>query len=413
MRVKSFIIRIKRVNYLHVLAVTFLALVFIIGAAALPPTLRNFANFLSADQTSATVKLQTLESSVKRDYSDMLSFNGYHLINKGSYINLNGLMARLMRQRNVNGVVKLDNGHLDVFTYTIEDITPAVVQVTKLFDMQTARGGDFLFVLAPFQIPKYENILPAGYTDFYNDYADDLLDLLRRNGVPTLDLRDELYNDGMSHADAFFITDHHWKPEAGFWAFTKIIGYFVKAGILDPIDAKYTDINDYNVEIYKDWFLGTAGKRTGSYFGGVDDFAIIYPKYETYLSLEVASASINKSGNFYDVFFDMSGNRHDFFSYNPYILYTYSGVDDFVRYRNENAPLNKKIMGIGDSYQCVTYPFLSLVLDSVDTNDMRHYKGDFLEYYQAYDPDIVIILVNPHNLLTLNTTYDFLGELQD
>jgi hypothetical protein len=343
----------------------------------------------------------------------MLEFNGHHPVNKGSYLNFNGLMARLMGQRYMNARVKLYNGHL---TYIVEkkDVTKAAEQMTKLHDAQKGNGKQFLFVLAPFQVPKYEDILPAGYLDYSNQNADDLLDMLRDNNVPFLDLREEMQKDGISSADAFFVTDHHWKPETGFWAFAKIVDHLAEAKIIKPVDPKFTDINEYNIEVYKDWFLGSAGKRTGTYYAGVDDISVIYPKFETEISLEIPYKNVSQKGAFSDVVFSRKLVERDFFNDGAYDIYGYGDVNG-KDYRNANAPADLRVLFIRDSFACATATFFPLVATECKELDMRHVYGDFyghnnfLSFYNEYEPDVIVVLVNAGSVTDVHTTYDYFG----
>ncbi|GHV25965.1 hypothetical protein FACS18948_0580 [Clostridia bacterium] len=48
------------------------------------------------------------------------------------------------------------------------------------------------------------------------------------------------------------------------------------------------------------------------------------------------------------------------------------------------------MLNYGDSFGNATFPFMSMCFTTVDELDMRHYKGDFVKYYNEYDPDVVI-----------------------
>lgn len=399
---------IKQVRAVGVLAIFFVVFLFYIGMATFPFMLITIGTFQKDANTNSTTDYESLKDMIDYEYLNMLTFQDHLLQNKGAYINLNGLAARLMGQRYMNGRVKLDNGHLASIIEKV-DVTPAVTQLTELFDKQTEKGKDFLFVLAPSQVPKYEDILPKGYDDYSNSNADELLDRLRDNGIPTLDLREEAANDNMGNAEIFFKTDHHWKPETGFWAYTKIIDYLRSLGRVGEIASKYTDINEYNIELYKNWFLGSSGQRTGSYYAGVDDFALITPKFPTNMSVEISSASIQKQGDFAEVAYDREENKCDYFTALPYKTYG-SGDKDFTCYRNESAPVDLKILSLGDSFGNVVFPFLPLIFHTCDELDMRWYKGNFEQYYNEFEPDIMIVLVNTKDVVQLNTTYDFFGE---
>ena len=406
MKPKGFFQRIKQINYKKIVAVVFLAAIFYIGSAGFPSVINNIDKLLTSEHPNIIATSKKIDTK----YSKMFNFKDHNLHNKGFYINLNGLMARIMGQRYVNKRVKLDNGHLaSLFKKT--DITLAAEQLTKLYNKQKENDKAFLFVLAPGQLPKYEDILPAGYQDYGNQNADALLDALKENGVPFLDLREEMIYDGIDHTDAFFITDHHWKPETGFWAYSKIIDILIYNRIIDPIDPMYTDIGEYNVEVYPEFFLGAFGRRTGMYYAGVDDIAIITPKTDPDISLNDPSKDIEKQGTFSNVAFDWDMLKKDYYSINPYTAYNYGRLTGVKEYRNETAPVDLKVLAIGDSFAIVPFTFLPLVFNTCDQMDMRDYQEDFEEYYSKYEPDIVIVLINPSQVAEENTSYDFFNDL--
>lgn len=369
----------KRFSHKQILACAFLALIFFVGAATFPSSMVNVVSLFQDEKASTENTLLAAKVKIDDEYLNMLTFKGANFQNKGTYINLNGFMARIMGQRYMNQVIKLKNDHLS-FIPGKHNVTLAATQLTKVCNRQKSKGKDFLFVLAPCQVPKYQNILPAGYVDYSNPSSDELLELLRKNNVPVLDLREEMLNDNISYTDAFFKADHHWKPETGFYAYKKILDYFIKKKIIEADNSKYTDIKEYNVETYKNWYLGSLGKRTGRYFTGVDDFSIITPKFETSMSAEIPSLSINKQGSFAEIGFDMSANKLDYFSANPYGVYG-NKDRDFIRYRNASAPVNLKVLSWGDSFTNSSLTFLPLIFKKCDELDMRHYKGNFEEYY--------------------------------
>ena len=376
----------------RILAAVFIIFIVCMGLTAIPATLAN----VRLNMVNEEVNFVTVRNEIDAEYIQMLGFDGSVIKNKGSYINLNGLMARFMGQRLMNERVKLDNGNLAYFTYPI-DVWPYANQMIRLHNKQTDRGKDFLFIVAPCKVPKHEDIIPSGFADYSNENANDLLDILMANDVPVLDLREELYIDGINYSDAFFVTDHHWKPETGFWAYTKIIDYFEKRNLIEPIDQMYTDINSYNIDIREDWFLGSAGTRTGIYFAGTDDFSIIYPKFNTEMSLQIPDINLSKQGAFEDVALDWESDVKDYFVANPYTLYGYYN-HGMKNYRNETAPIKKKVLFIGDSFACVTCSFLPLTISTLDQLDMRLFETDFQEYYYEFDPDIIIVMVEPEML---------------
>jgi len=402
MKFKGLLHKVKKIDYKGVIAAVFLVCVFYIGAATFPLTVVNVGNIFNPSPHIRSVVGQWIDLS----YREMLNFDTIGLQNKGFYINLQGLTASLLGQRHLNDMIKLYNGHITEEAER-KDTTVAAAQISKVCDRQKEKGKDFLFVMAPFQVPKFEDIMPPGFRNYSNENADDLLALLGEAGVPTLDLRDKMIADGKNHSDAFFVTDHHWRPETGLWAFTKIIDDLVQTGKIEPALSPATDINEYNVEVLEDFFLGSFGRRTGIFFAGVDDFSVITPKFETDFSVTTPySGEIDKRGSFEEVIINESRLVREFFVANPYPAYGYANKG-LVQYRNENAPIDLKVLATGDSFSHVSYIYLPLIFSTCDQLDLRYLEGSFEKYYEEFDPDIVIMLINPSQVMLENATHAF------
>ena len=395
---------LRKINFKTIIAVVFLICVFYVGSVTFPLIFKDMRDYYYGDALNTT----TVPLIIDNRYSKMLDFDRPFLQNKGFYINMYGLMARMMGQRYINERIKLDNGHLTELT-DYEDTDFAAGQIRKMYNRQSEKGKDFLFVLTPNQIPRFENIMPAGYTNKSNDNADELMDLLREMGVPALDLRESMRDEGMSNSDAFFITDHHWKPQTGLWACKTIVDTLTNSGTIGTVDPMYTDINEYDVEVFEDVFLGSFGRRTGIFFAGIDDFPVITPKFETDFTVMMPYSEKELSGGFKETLIDYSKIERNFFQDNPYVAYGHAD-EGLIQYRNDNAPVDLKVLAVGDSFSHVVYIFLPLIFKSCDQLDMRYNKGDFDEYYTNYDPDIVLMLVNPTQVIMENTTYDFFNE---
>lgn len=194
----------------------------------------------------------------------------------------------------------------------------------------------------------------------------------------------------------------------GFWAYGKVMEALTDAKIIEAVDPEYTDIGQYHIQRYSDWFLGSSGKRTGRFFAGVDDFSIITPKFPTGdMSVEIPSISIHKQGDFEEIAYDKSFMKQDYFSANPYGAYGHADRD-LIHYRNAAAPIALKVLSIGDSFTNVPCTFFPLVFSCCDEVDMRAYpKGEFEGYYEKFDPDLVIVMINARAVEGDALTYSF------
>lgn len=400
----------RKLRPAHLLAAAFLLYIGFVALYPLEP-LKNDTKSLLKGEISVSAYMDRIDEM----YDGMLSTEQDQplLQNKGTYINLNGAMAKLLGQPMMNERVKLKNGHLTSvvsWRHSQEDIEYTAHNITRLSQMQQKNGGQFLFVLAPSQISKYEDLLPEGYTDTMNDTSDTLLSLLAQNGVAYLDLREALHKDQISNADAFFVTDHHWRPQTGFWAYTKILSALEESGAIASVDGFYTNSSHYDFVTYPNTFLGSSGKRTGICYAGVDDSIFIQPKFDTEITLSIPDRELELSGRYEDVCYNtddpLNPDNPDYFQFNAYGLYGW-GDNSLNRWRNENAPDNSKVMLIGDSFGNIPFSLMSIYFSDCDELDMRYYSEDFQRHYQDFQPDIVILEATLDQAVAENTCYSF------
>ena len=116
------------------------------------------------------------------------------------FVNLNGLMAKVIGKHELNNIVKLENGYLfEPSPYFDEEVVQKNTDnIIALKDNLEARGIKFIFAVTPNTSAKYDPQVPNGYTDFGNENLDRIASALRLGGVNVIDFRDELYADGSS-----------------------------------------------------------------------------------------------------------------------------------------------------------------------------------------------------------------------
>lgn len=387
----------------HSLAVLFLAFIFYVSLAGLPAFLTQLSSTFQ-NNTGFTHFIRT----INEQYEGMLTTEKDQplLQNKGTYINFNGFMADFIQQPLMNERVKLKNGHLtrvNAKSPSTAEVQKAAENIIGFHNAQTTRGGNFLLVMVPSQISKYEDLLPVGYTDTTNATADAFLSLLEQSGVPYLDLREEMQKEGMSVTQAYHTTDHHWKPETGFWAYGKILDKLARMGAIDTIDSFYTDPENYTFVTYENSFLGSSGKRTGIYYAGVDDATFIRPNFETDIFFQIPELELDCRGRYEEVSYNINSEFNyqdpDFFQENLYGLYGW-GDNSITHWRNEQAPQQGKFLLVGDSFGNIPFSLLSIYCSSCDEIDLRYYEDDFSAHYESYAPDIVIVEIYVKNTVS-------------
>ena len=154
------------------------------------------------------------------------------------------------------------------------------------------------------------------------------------------------------------------------------------------------DINNYRIETYEDRFLGSSGRRTGICYGGLDDFSLIIPEFETDMSFEAPVEGIKRSGEYEKVFFEKKFLEKDYFEVDTFN--TYTGGHDLCMQRNDGAVNDKKLLVVKDSYTLALQPYYSFMFREVDVIDLRYYEKETLkEYVDRTQPDMVIMEYSP------------------
>lgn len=324
-----------------------------------------------------------------------------NLPQKDIYINLHSAVQLVMGIHKVEKddatVVRMDNGYLAYEPNPVEESQlKTMTQQTLLLKETTAQLQiPLLYVMAP----RKESFagFPADVPNTYREDCDRLLAMLEESGIQTLCLQERMEQQGITQEDAYFVTDHHWKPETGLWATGEICQELATRWGFS-YDAALLAQENYNKQVYEDWFLGSQGKKVGLWFTpyGADDISLITPNFQTDFTVTVGAWV--RSGDFSESLLHMKYmETKDYYSTNPYA--TYSGGDFGLQIIENHLadPSAKKILVIRDSYACVVTPFLAMNAKSVHIMDLRHWEGDgevssVVEYIQREKPDYVVIL---------------------
>lgn len=259
----------------------------------------------------------------------------------------------------------------------------------------------FFYVNAPHKICRYDSAV-SGKREFSNQNADALVAMLRQAKIPVLDLRENLHRDGgdtARHYEAFFKTDHHWKPETGLWASGELAAYLSAHG-LPLLDPALFSPDNYNKRILHDFFLGSHGRELTLARANPEDISLITPKsgcdlhYSAYIPNR---GHFEKSGGF-DILFDPlqleKPQKSEYYNKSAYAAYNYG--DNVSVITNNANPDGAKILLIGDSFTDVVEPYLALGLRRLDCMDLRHFAGSLRTYIEANGPyDACVVLYNP------------------
>ena len=326
------------------------------------------------------------------------------VVGRTSYINLYGLSARLLNKKYVmetnlsNSVIKDNTGKLEFLTYPL-DTTPYVENIKGIKSVVDELGGKILYVQTPVKTMAGYVEMPTGLTDHANENTDNLMAQLKEIGVEALDLRQNVFEDDLDLENVFYNTDHHWKTETAFWAVGETVDCLKeKFGMdLDP-NKFYTDSNNYQKIYYEKNFLGSQGRRVGKYYGGVDDYTLMLPTYETAYNVTInkINASSNIEGDFKKAIVKYNLLNEESIFTNRYASYFGADYPEVI-IKNEVAPNDMKVLIFKDSFGIPYSAFFSTLVSETRMLDTRYFTDDVKEYIKEYDPDLVLYVFKSLN----------------
>lgn len=329
-----------------------------------------------------------MRDSIVSNYKDNLK-------EKYEYINLNGLYTKISGGRRCNDIIKMKNGSLTSVDEQY-DTSSNARRTIELKEKLEKEGIDFLYVQSPFKTNP--DLLPYGLPSAIDDNCDAFLGQIDGK-VPYIDLRPYI-TDSAEHIDQYFYkTDHHWNPLGAFKAFQIISDYLQSEYPNESIRGYYQNIDNWKINRKENWFLGSRGKRTGTYFGGVDDLIWLTPRFETEMSL----LNIYKDEFYYGDYYETNIREEyilerDYFNKNAYNVYV-GGDHPLVHHRNASAPVDSKVLIIKDSFVLPLQTYFATVFNEVDVIDLRVYTaGTLYEYIVESRPDIVIMNLNANQI---------------
>jgi len=280
-------------------------------------------------------------------------------------------------------------------TYAVpkQDVSEELESIYRLKKELDKHDIPLLYVQAPFKLPSGEPQLPKNGKDYANENADRFLKGLDAAEIDYLDLRQNYWSKGMTQNQLFFNTDHHWTINGAFLSYQEIADT-LNGEYGFRIDERYTDLNNYNQEVFKDYYLGSMGRRVGEPYAGTDDFTLITPKFDTNYTVYERDYGAEKI---------FEGDFREAVLTNAYLAEgTPPETNRYAVYHGDNAELQfvnhniqrGKILLIKDSFGLPIYSFLSTGVKEVRALDVRLFQDSVVEYAEKYDPDVVIILYN-------------------
>ena len=362
-----------------------LATSFFGGEGSLEGVLKDFAR-----DGDLTALLEEAEPAVNSD------LDRNHL-----FIQLYGGVQRLSGRRVIqdmvegNTVARLSTGALNFVNLGTagqpgDDVRVRAEETADFAAVLEEADIPFLYVAAPQKIQRGVQLLPDGLEESGNACCDAYLAGLEELGVDYFDLRPLFESNGI-YSGWFFNTDHHWKPEAAFFAWQHLAQALDdRYGFVTP--AALTQPANWDKTVLEDFFLGSQGKRVGTLYAGTDDFTLYTPRFDTNLTYASPDGGFDRTGPFeQSVCFPERVEERDLFNGNPYTYYS-GGDYGLATMTNHNNPDGPRVVLLRESFSCALAPFLALSCSELTTIDLRHFSGDLVETVKGLEPDLVLTL---------------------
>lgn len=309
-----------------------------------------------------------------------------------------------------NGILKA-NGSL--YKHELSTISPKaagipekVNRVCQFHHYLAKLDTPFLYVQLPCKIDPNGCTLPEGYHDQSNKAATDFLKGLSSKNIEIFDYREFMLENKIDFNESFFRTDNHWKISTAFSANTEICKR-IEEILGGDFDYSKFDLDNYQITLYKKIFLGAWGKLTGILYGGLDDFELILPKYDTDYTWTAAHKGYHKRGSAKEALLYTPLLNWEHYRTSTYGLYSliHCGTAQIINHKNPKGP---KILILNDSFSNPLASFMAPHFSELVFIDVRGElsKQDVFSKIDEMKPDIVLMMNTTFTIAQINAMTD-------
>lgn len=293
-------------------------------------------------------------------------------------------------------VVSYGDGYFN-FAYQKLDMSSRAKALARLNAFAQSQGAQFFYVQAPIKASPTEDLMGLHIRDHANENGDQLLAMLKADGIDYLDLR-PILGEGKTpqeYHQMFFRTDHHWLPQTAVHA-AYIVGEKLKIDYGIEVDLEQLSLEKYDIDVKKEFFLGSSGRKLTLACTKPDDFPVLHPKADTHFFLNWYGSYDKQEGPL-----EISYDPHQIAIKDMYVLSPYSmyGHGDQPLYSLENLNLshfkNQKVMVFKDSFMDTMGPFLGMGVKHLVIVDVRAFTGSVETLIQKEKPDVIFAMYTP------------------
>lgn len=285
---------------------------------------------------------------------------------------------------NSGRLIYLNNGN----TYVYQNIS----DVAELDSFIKSKGMNFIYMQCPSKLFSESDMI-SGIIENRKDSDEDIVcNSLKEEGVAVLDIRDYMPDDYEEYMSCFYRTDHHWKIETGLYA-TSLLAEYLNETLDFHIDTTLFDMDNFNVDTYQNYWIGSQGKKVSLGYIDAEDFNFLTPKKEQNWTVNIPIMNIQETGDFSIIIDDNELKGKNIYKENPYAAYIY-GDQAYMSIVNNEITTEEKVLIIADSFSEAVVPFLAMGVRQVDKLDLRHFTGSLRTFLEENAYDAVIFMVS-------------------
>ena len=296
-----------------------------------------------------------------------------------------------------NSVVVRFDGEWLGQTYAGGETETHIRSVLDFAQKMTAEGRIF-FV--------FEN--PEKFKDYYglkNNYAqvrNSVNSAFSENGIIFFDIVKYMDENSIDYKDVFFKTDHHWNASSGLWA-NKILCDYLNENFGYDIDTTIFDLGNYDIEILKNHFLGSLGKKVTEVYIKSDDFELITPKYDSDLTVFNSACAETRRGTIAETLYNPKAlEKKNIYKRSDYEFYAY-GDQSLICSHNNNLNDGSSLLLIHLSFADVQIPTLAQVFEDFYAVDLRVFNGSLMTLIHQKNPQTVVLAYPVNTFVNKNT----------
>lgn len=252
-------------------------------------------------------------------------------------------------QESFNDVYKIGEQLIKAEVMSVEGSFEAVAQnIGGFHNYLSKQNIPFMYVQLPNKLSNTKVNLYKNLVDEQNPIATCLVNELRNRNISCYDFREVMKEEGLDSFEYFYKTSYHWNAELAFMAAEGILKELESLSIL-ALDKSKLGLENYNKLTYEQKFLGPYGKITGILYGGLDDFELIVPKYETSYSWIAEDKVFFANGNAVDALFNSIFLGWDYYGQHSYGA---NPLEVFKKHKivNQKNKNGKKVVWIFDCF---------------------------------------------------------------